>query len=109
MELQIRTKGMFGYTLIGRIELDIFWKLEISPGLDLEGGQKAWPLKPMCQLRWYRINISGSRSGEKRTDDHSLVLKDIGDMGGNLVLNGKSHIKSERSCIDLVSCAPWKR
>ncbi len=93
---------MFGYILIGRIGLDISWRLEINPGLDLEGGQEAWPSKPMCRLRWYRINILGSRNGGKGTDDHGQVLKEIGGIGGNLVLSGKSCTKGERGCIGLV-------
>src|SRR6266699_6978604 len=102
MELQIRTKGMLGYTFTGRIRLDISWRLEISPGLDLEGGQETWPSKPTCRLRWYRINILGSRSGGKGTDDHGRMLKEIGGIGGNLVLSGKSCTKGERGRIGLV-------
>src|SRR6266699_6980635 len=105
--LQIRTKGMFGYIFTGRIRLNISWKLEISPGLDLEGGQEAWPSKPICRLRWYRINISGSRSGGKGTGDHGWMLKEIGGIGGYLVLIGKSRTKGERGRIGLVSCAAW--
>src|SRR6266699_6365193 len=98
---------MLGYTLTGRIRLNIFWRLEISPGLDLEGRQEAWPLKPTYRLHWHRINISGSGNGGKGTGDHSRMLKKIGGIGGNLVLNRKSHTKGEHGRIGLVSCAPW--
>src|SRR6266566_8208964 len=99
MELQIRTKGIFGYTLTGRIGLDISWRLEINPGLDLKEGQEAWPSKPMCRLRWYRINILRSRSGGKGINDYGRMLKEIGGMGGNLVLRRKMCTKGERGRI----------
>ena len=73
-------------TFIGRIGLNIFWRLEINPGLDLEGKVGSLAVKIlMCRLRWYRINILGSRSGGKGIDDHGRMLKEIGGMGGNLV------------------------
>ena len=43
-----------------------------------------------------------SRSGRKGTDDHGQMLKEIGGIGGNLVLSGKSRIKGERGRIGLV-------
>src|SRR6266699_7060754 len=99
--LQIRTKGMFennlhwlyrtGYLLEAR---DKSWV-----GSGREGRKLGRQKKPMCRLRWYRINISGSRSGGKGTDDHGRVLKEMPGIGGNLVLRRKMHTKGERGRI----------